>query len=149
MEHRIEQLDGFKVVGFDVDCTHEDISGIPPLWEKFVSRMDEFKDLRESYGVCFDQPGGFKYVVGAKIIDAGDAPDGMRIWEVPGARYAVFHFLDKVTEMSRVFDEIFKEHLPAAGLAYDERGAVLERYPDDCWEEETGKMHADLMIPVK
>jgi len=149
MEHRFEKMDSFKVAGLDVDCTHEDISAIEPLWDKFNGRLKDVRDCQGVYGVCFDQPGGFKYVAGAMIGPPQGTPDGLRIWDVPAAKYVVYDFCGKPEEMSKMFHEIFTTHLKAAGLCFRENCAVLERYPEDCIDEATGKLKAELLVPVK
>ena len=139
----------FTVVGLAVECTHEDISGIGPLWERFFKRLPEIENVQGIFGACFDKPGGFNYLCCARVPDVSPVPEGMVARKVPAAIYAVYGFHDQASEMSRVFTGIFDKHLAAAGLEYDASGAVLERYPDDCWDEATGKIKADLMIPVE
>ncbi len=150
MKPRIVDLPAFKVVGLGIDCKMDDITGIGPLWDKFLPRMKEFSAMEGVYGACF--PGSdadsFHYIAGVRVAKPGEIPDGMVARDVPADTYAVFPFEDKAPEMAKLFNRIYSEYLPAAKLTPKMPGICLEDYPEDCWDEKAQTLKCDLYVTL-
>ncbi len=152
MKPRIVDLPEFTVVGLELVCQMSDVPKIPGLWEQFISRMGELAGMREVWGVCLPvagDPHAFRYLACAAVADGTAAPAGMVAARVPAAKYAVFPFKGQPQQMSQVFNDIYSRRLAAAGLNADHSAPCLELYPEDCHDEATGEMQAELYVAVK
>jgi AraC family transcriptional regulator len=95
---------------------------IPLMWEKeFMPRMHKIKNARPnvSYGVCSDfepETGAFKYMAGVELNDPKDVPDGMVLWEVPAAHYAVFEHRGSLLNLHDTNEYIYNVWLPKSGF---------------------------------
>jgi predicted transcriptional regulator YdeE len=150
---KIVELPEFRVIGIGKVCQPVDIPTIPQLWDAFVPRMPELAPHQEVYGACLTADGGpqsFLYLACAKVAETAPVPAGMMAALVPAAKYAVYPFKGKVQEMGKMFEDIYGRRLAAAGLTPANGGMpCLELYPEDCMDEATGEMRADLYVAVQ
>ena len=103
------------------------------LWEKdFRPRLHEVKNVHPdlSYGVCGDfdpETGAITYLAGVEVASPQDVPEGMQLWEVPAAHYAVFEHHGSLNHLQETMNTIFTVWLPRSGLKQSAR-PMLEVY---------------------
>ena len=148
---KIVELPGFRVIGLELTCRSEDVPKIPGLWEELTQKSGALPPVDGFYGVCLPvegDPHAFRYLACARAAEDAPLPEGFAEARVPAAKYAVFPFKGQPAQMSQAFGEIFTRRLAAAGLNADKSGPCLEQYPDDCMDEATGEIKADLYVAV-
>ena len=132
------RTDAFRVVGPGGEFSHENMSGIPALWEEFARRAGEIPNPDSesgpaAFGAMFGAPDNFLYVAGVSS-RGGAIPEGMRELEVPAGNYARFAFQAKgggtgfADFIREQFQKINREWLPASGLKMRWPAPVMERY---------------------
>ena len=150
---KIVELPAFKVVGLELTCTMADTMKIPALWTEFGGKMGSVPQHEGIYGVCLPagpDPNQFRYLACARVADNAPVPEGMQEAQVPAAKYAVYPFKGKPEQMGAVFGDIYGRRLAAAGLTPANGGMpCLELYAEDCMDEKTGELKADLYIAVE
>jgi AraC family transcriptional regulator len=117
----------FTVVGLRITAKPKSPE-IPKLWDAFVSRMGELKNVSEpyaSYGVMAGAGDDLDYMAGNPVSDIARLPAGMERWDIPETTYAVFE--TRLPKIEETFDYIFGTWLPASNYQHDAE-PVLERY---------------------
>ena len=105
----------FVVVGLMYRGKNEN-QEIAGLWPQLMARFGELKNeiiSHESYGVMGnmdDETGEFDYLAGFPVAGEFDAPDGMKTWDVPEQKYAVFpttlpDLMDTFTKIYLLFNK--------------------------------------------
>ena len=139
--------DAFRVVGLSANCTFEDTSAIPGLWQSFNDIEDDVKDAEAgaAYGVCCDteENGRFRYLAG---VEARGTTDGMDHIEVPASRYAVFEHTGHISDLPKTVYTIWNKALPDLGLK-PAKTPDFERY-DGRFDPDTGRGTVEVWIPV-
>lgn len=151
MEHKIQTLSSFTVVGMDY-LVRGSVEGIGQLWDRFLPREQEIVGRTEpdvAYGLCsLSLDGTVRYVAGLPVSADASVPEGMVKFEVPAQKYVVFTHLGGVAQIGESFQAIHSRLLAALGLRA-RSGVEFERYdarftgPDDPASE------TDLYIPVE
>lgn len=122
LEMKIVSLKSFKVVGFEVVTTTQDGKNpvdCPTVWERFFKTVQNTKDsdfLKESrkefksYGLCQSIKNDnvhFRYIAGIEYKPTDKIPEGMKLYEIPSSRYAVFIHLGDVSTVAKTFQSIY------------------------------------------
>jgi predicted transcriptional regulator YdeE len=151
MEYRIDSLDGFTLIGFSVECKMDDVSGIAPLWEKLIPRINEITGMMGTWGACVanSDPQGFTYIAGCQVAPGATPPAGMASFEIPTHRYIIHPYVGLPVDMSKHWQSVTGELLAASGMEGKFDGPWLEWYPHDCHDAATGNIKCDLYTPVK
>ncbi|MEO0912357.1 MAG: AraC family transcriptional regulator [Pseudomonadota bacterium] len=145
----MREREAFRVVGLSAQCTFEDISAIPALWQGFNARESEVAGVvGAAYGVCCDGDGAgrFRYVAGAEAPGDAGMPDGMDDVAIPAGRYAVFTHTGHISDLPRTVYTIWNKALPDAGL--EPRPAPDFEVYDKRFDVETGRGAVEIWIPV-
>lgn len=147
MEIEIREKDAFTVMGIQ-DRGKKGPDFIPSLWNKFNTRFDEIKDLiltKEAYGVCFafdKLSKEFNYLAGFEVNEGTQPLEGMIVFSVPQARYAVITCtLPQITEAYQAVGDWIRDN------GYKEVGNLdMEVYPESWDDEETDQMY--IYVPM-
>ncbi len=142
-------------VGLSDRFTKETLNKIPALYERFFQAQfcPEHGLCGALFGISYNSsPEGFDYAVAVEVTGNGTVPDGAcRIGTVAG-RYAVFRHRGPVMEIPQMFDAIFNQWMPGAGVELAE-GPVFECYPEDpdsdATEEDGMVMRYEIWVPLK
>jgi AraC family transcriptional regulator len=126
MNYRIEETDGFNVVGLHKRFKTEPMQNeqtIPEFWTDLrthgiLSDIMKHSDGRyeEAIGVCTNGDSiGFDYYI-AIPTKLDTAPEGFELYVIPKSTFAVFHFVGPLHEtMPKVEKMIFSEWIPSSG----------------------------------
>lgn len=140
--------DAFRVVGMSRQCTFEDNSAIPGLWQSFNARETEVTDATPgaAYGVCCDadDQGRFRYLAG---VEAADKMEDMDFVDIPAHRYAVFTHHGHVSDLPKSVYTIWNKSLPDAG--YEPSKAPDFELYDRRFDPETGWGTVEIWIPIE
>ncbi|MEN6357589.1 MAG: AraC family transcriptional regulator [Armatimonadota bacterium] len=138
METRIINLPAMRVVGLGYIGKNENAE-ISSMWGDFIPRIHEIQGKIQPgvmLGVCGDshEDGSFRYVAGYEVDDDAPVPDGMTIFDVPAATYAVVtqhgELSDEKSGLGAALNFVYREWLPTSGYQradtpdlewYDER----------------------------
>lgn len=137
----------FRVVGLSTQCTFENTSAIPALWQSANAREGEVVGAipGAAYGVCcdFDETGHFRYLAG---VEATEKTEGMDFVDIPANRYAVFTHSGHISDISKTIYTIWNKSLPDAGLE-PVKAPDFEVY-DRRFDPETGRGVVEVWVPV-
>ncbi|MBA1200749.1 GyrI-like domain-containing protein [Pseudomonas capeferrum] len=129
---RFESGRSMIVAGFAGRISSDDLGGLPRLWQRFAPRIGHVpKQIgMETYGLCYhpDERGGFEYLAGVEVADAGELPKEFTTLVLAPQRYAVFEHRDGLQALKDTFDGIFQHWLPNSG-EHSANSPVFERYP--------------------
>jgi AraC family transcriptional regulator len=135
----------FSVAGLRIH-TQPKSPEIPKLWNAFVPRMDELKNISEphaSYGVMASTDNGLDYLAGNPVNDATDLPESMSAWEISENTYAVFE--STISTLTKTFDYIFGWWLPNSEYK-QASGPLLGRYGETFGPENPV---VDIYVPIQ
>ncbi|GAB3437131.1 GyrI-like domain-containing protein [Flindersiella endophytica] len=147
VEPTITTLPAFAVVGMKLRGTG-DKNEFPRLWDRFMPRSGEIKDLsspRIAYGVIrgYDPATGqFDYLAGFGVDSADAVPEDMEAWNIPTQTYAVF--ATTLPEVGLTFEAAYK-WLEQSSYVRDD-GPEFERYAEDFSE---ASPRLEVCIPVQ
>lgn len=144
----MKQRDAMRIVGVSAQCSFDDNSPIPGLWQQFNAREDEVVDQPgPAYGVCCDatENGRFRYVAGMEMAD-GSVPTGMDSVNLPAGRYAVFRHEGHITDLPKTVYTMWNKGLPESGLEL--RSAPDFELYDHRFDVTTGRGVVELWVPV-
>ncbi|MDL2327398.1 GyrI-like domain-containing protein [Ruminococcaceae bacterium OttesenSCG-928-A11] len=126
MEHRIEKMDAFRIVGVKLRSTNENMQGmkdIPDFWGEVMSQSKQMEILPLMDAAPMGLLGVSVYnsdVSDAKVFDyfiavatTKPTPEGMEEHTVPAATWAVFPC--KKDMMGQVQMDIFTKWMPDSG----------------------------------
>ncbi len=146
---QLTQTSARRIVGVSAQCTFENASAIPGLWQQFNAREEEVATAPgPAYGVCCDADGAgrFRYVAGMQADRDMPVPKGMDEVLIPAGLYAVFQHNGHISELPKTVQSIWNKALPENDLTV--RSAPdFERY-DQRFNVETGRGLVEIWIPV-
>lgn len=146
---KLTNMDAMRVIGVSAQCTFENASAIPGLWQQFNAREDEVAAAPgPAFGVCCDADGAgrFRYVAGMQADRDQSVPKGMDEIQIPAGQYAVFQHVGHVADMPKTVHAIWNKALPESGLSL-RPAPDFERY-DQRFDVETGRGTVEIWIPV-
>ena len=139
--------EAFRVVGLSAQCSFEDTSAIPGLWQSFNTQEGDVTSAVSgaAYGVCCDanETGQFRYVAG---IEAAGKTEGMDYVDIPAGRYAVFTHSGHISDLPKTVYTIWNKSLPDLGLE-PQKTPDFERY-DNRFDPKTGRGTVEIWIPI-
>lgn len=141
--------DAMRIVGLSVQCTFEDNSAIPALWQQFNARAHEVAGASQAaYGVCCDADGAgnFRYVAGMVAPPDAARPAGMDEVALPAGRYAVFAHHGQIADLPKTIYSVWNRALQDSG--YTLRQAPDFELYDQRFDVETGRGTVELWMPV-
>lgn len=167
MEHRIENKQSFKVIGFQKEISYEDAyAEVPKFWdeinEKYFDRMSAggspadacekaiIENRIGEYGVCIDDLGcrKFRYIIAGKY-EGGEMPEGMTVYEFPAGDWAVFDCKGAMPEaLQSVNTRVFKEWLPGNPDYEISGNANIEWYESE-GDPSSADYRSAIWLPVK
>lgn len=146
---RIETREAFDVVGMGIDCTFDDIGGIPALWGRFNSTDIQIDggDFSNALGVCIANVDGdgFRYV--ACHAATGAPPEGMEKHTLPAGTYAVFSHKGHISDFSKTVYSIWNKALVDNDMT-PRHAPDFELY-DSRFSPDTGRGEVEIWIPVE
>ncbi len=156
MDFVIEEMGGFKVIGFERIFNFDNsYVEIPKFWSEVMQDYSNNKELFDRYsigefGVCLDdvdEKGKFRYII-AGVYKDGDIPSDMKIYEIPSSKWAKFRCVGLLPgAMQTINTKIFKEWLPNNPDFEISLGMNLEWYSaGDCTKS---SYESGIWIPVK
>ena len=162
MDYTIEKMDVIKVIGCDRNFAYEAAyTEVPKFWEEFSKNCINDKNSKETkrvieecmigqFGICIeDAPGKkeFRYMIAGKY-NGGNIPKGMKIFEIPKAKWAKFKCTGPLPgSLQSVNTQIFKEWLPGNPDYEIEMGINVEWY--SCGNCNSFDYESAIWIPVK
>ena len=139
-----------RLIGLELE--DDRVESIGPLWERFNERMGEVAGNEPgfAYGVCRGMPGhpDFAYLCGVRAAPDAPIPPGMKSWDLPAQKYAVFLHRGYYRDIGDTFGHIFngglaQNHLtPVPGIGYERYEFARCPNPDGPHTE------VDLYVPV-
>ncbi|SLN29713.1 AraC family transcriptional regulator [Pseudooctadecabacter jejudonensis] len=145
----VRHHDARTLAGYSIACSHDQIADIPALWSRFNANCDT-PDLDQSaaYGVSYNvtPDGKFDYMAGCALAGE-DVPEGMTSLHIPAGTYATFKHDGHVSDMPAMFNAIWNDAIPAAGLK--PRAAPEYEVYDETFNGQTGRGILTVAIPVE
>ncbi|MEO0697820.1 MAG: AraC family transcriptional regulator [Pseudomonadota bacterium] len=145
----IQDVAQMKIIGPVIECTFEDTSQIPSLWESFNRQVDP-SDLpnARAFGVCFeaDQQGKFRYMAGVEAYQNSAVLEGAETADVPSGKYAIFTHRGHVADLPKATYTIWNKSLPDASL--EPRSAPELEVYDARFDPTTGRGEIEIWVPV-
>jgi len=124
---------------------------IPQLWGRFDATMGKIPHTVQPqayYGLCDnmdEQTGEFDYLAAVEVASVEGMPEGIVVWEVPAATYAVFP--TTLAEIGATYERMYGQWLPASGYQRAP-GPDIELYDENFNSETPGSVFY-LYLPVK
>jgi predicted transcriptional regulator YdeE len=122
----------FSVIGLEVETTVQETQSeknkLPKLWQDFMQRIEELKNLTPGvhYGLCITKGDCFfKYIACSAVDDKEDIPVDMVKHKVPKAMYAIAIHKGKLDKLGETYGKM-EQDLKDKGLK--ENGTWLEVY---------------------
>lgn len=159
MEFRMERTEEFKIVGM-VDRGNPDSPDymdsepvLGPLWQRFMDEYDPRLWKERLYHEPFWQVAAYNYApegetaIGAEY--AGVCPQGMELYTVPAAQWAVFSFPGPTgyPHVPKAYARILTEWFPKSGYTRDKAVPNLEVYPSG--NADAPEYRWEIWMPVK
>ena len=148
-EPRIVSKGAFTLIGLEYRGKNDN-QEIPQLWGKLLPRFGEFEKLiksHESYGAARNvdkDSGDFDYLAGYEFAGGEDLPAGMKIWDVPEQKYAVF--TATLPTLKKTFKSISENWLPESG--YEQTSGTEFEYYDETFDPQDSNSIVFLYIPI-
>ncbi|MBW2964044.1 GyrI-like domain-containing protein [Candidatus Woesearchaeota archaeon] len=154
MQHRIENIDGFRVVGMRIETSVQKCQKVlPGLWKKFMARDSEVKGPSGSagvhYGLCRAtsiQKCTFTCLCCRQTSADAEIPEDMVADEVPAGKYAVFTHKGPFANVGETYGSIY-HWLPGSELKQRRKDPWFERYDSKSTDKDGSVM--EIWIPVK
>jgi AraC family transcriptional regulator len=147
---RIETAKAFLVAGVGGRFSHENVAGIPLLWQRYHQEVENIPSRvgQVAYGVCCngDDAGNFDYIAGVEVADFSDLPREFSRVRIPERKYAVFSHRDHISSIRRTVNTIWNRWLPESGLKLAD-APTFERY-DENFDPATGNGGLEIWVPV-
>lgn len=146
----MRERDGFRVIGMSIECSFDNNSAIPPLWQAFTARHEELEGMIEgaAYGVSCDADanGSFRYVAGVESGAEMAVPAGMDSVDIPKSRYAVFTHTGHISDLPKTVYTIWNKALSDAAL--EPSGTADFELYDQRFDASTGRGTVEIWVPV-
>jgi predicted transcriptional regulator YdeE len=140
MNFDIKERDAFTVMGTQTRITSADMKN-PDTYTKIWDALEQYRThLRplsieqRSFGVTFatDKKDIFDYLAGVSVHSDAKSPDPNLITRnIPAAKYAVFKTTSE--DMSKTYQYIYSEWLPASRYKLDTKVPCFEQYAPREW----------------
>ncbi|MCM1259326.1 MAG: GyrI-like domain-containing protein [Prevotella sp.] len=168
MDYVVEELEGFKVIGFLKDFSFENsYQEIPKFWNeinsKYHSRIypgqNSAKALEQAiinnrigeFGICIDEaqkPNTFQYMIAGNY-QGGPVPEGLKVFELPKMTWAKFKCVGPMPNaLQEVNTRIFKEWLPG-NKEYEIGGRYNIEWYSSEGDMQSNEYQSEIWIPVK
>ncbi|WP_040950692.1 AraC family transcriptional regulator [Gorillibacterium massiliense] len=163
MDFKLVAKPAIQVLGYSLRTTSVDGQNnreIPEFWQRYIhggwgARLQEHAITNAEYGICgeFDmETSQFSYIIGMEVPEGTKAEDGLVLYTIPAAEYAVFTTpLAPPAEFSNSIQStwggIFSEWFPHSG--YEHAGTPEFEYYDDRCMNGQEQVQMDIYIPVK
>ncbi len=146
------QLVGLKTNFYSVDSEKNNIGKkLPPLWDAFISRIDEVKNVVPGacYGIIQQTKAKtdlLEYYAAIEVTKVGTLPKDMVSVEIPSSTYAKFTHQGEVKNIDKTVNYIYSSWLIQSGKRHT-YSADLEIYGADYDPSPNGKIH--YAIPIE
>lgn len=168
MEYVVEELEGFKVIGFSKEFSFENsYQEIPKFWDEIYSTYHSrlysgqgpANALEQAiidnqigvFGICIDEsqkPGVFQYMI-AGDYQGGTIPEGLTVFEFPKMTWAKFKCVGPMPNaLQEVNTRIFKEWLPG-NKEYEIAGRFNIEWYSSEGDMQSNEYQSEIWIPVK
>jgi AraC family transcriptional regulator len=157
LEPKIVDREKELVVGMGGSFPQEPMEQIKALWERFLPREDEIKNVKGAYslGVCMmEHPqiqkkdgDAFVYISGAPVSTADDIPAGMITCEIPASRYAVFTHRGSLSKLPETLKYIWGTWVETSG--YTKKDAPDFELYDERFDPVSDKSEFDIYVPIE
>jgi AraC family transcriptional regulator len=146
-------LVGLKTCFYSVDSEKNNIAEkLPPLWDAFLSRMNEIASVVS--GMCYgvvqqtkEKTDQLEYYAAIEVSHLETLPEGMVSLEIPASTYAKFTHKGEARNLDNTVNYIYSSWLLRSGMRHT-YGPDLEFYgPEFNPVSDTSVMH--YAIPVK
>jgi AraC family transcriptional regulator len=146
------QFVGLKTNFYSVDSEKNNIAKkLPPLWEAFMSRIDEIENIVP--GICYgviqqtrSKTDQLEYYAAIEVAKVGKLPPKMVSVEIPSATYAKFTHWGEVKNLDQTVNYIYSSWLIQSGKRHT-YSADLEIYGAGYEPGPNGKI--DYAIPIE
>jgi AraC family transcriptional regulator len=150
---RFEDGRPMVIAGFQERYTSQTQSDIPSLWRRLAPYLGKIPGQMDhvAYGVVSNMAGddgGFDYMSGVEVSQAGALSDGFVSISIPEHHYAVFAHGGHVSKLKDTITAIWNEWLPASGYKTGMMPGLLERYGEG-FDPGTGLGDIEVWVPVQ
>ena len=150
VEHRIEKLGSFTVVGLVRKQSLSKTEAIPGQWQTFMEMYDQILNKAEpiplSVTTGMDADGNFTYLTGVQVSSVDSVPKGLVSQTVPAQTYAVFTHGAHVSEIGKTYAAIWDRWVPESGKVVSD-GPWLEKHLPS-FNPRTGLGGVEIWIPI-
>jgi len=157
MEPKIVTREEEHVIGMGGGFAEGATAAIHSLWEEFLTRKHEIKNVKEGYalGVCAAQHpdigkrdgDAFTYIAGLPVTSLDDIPPGMVATKLLASRYAVFTHKGPLADLPHTISYIWGTWVPK-GECKRREIADFELY-DDRFDPESESSEFDIYVPIE
>lgn len=164
MEPTFEKRPATRIAGYVLRTrteNGENRQDIPAFWQQYMNsgmaqklHGEAFVTSHDEYGACFmeEADGAFDYIVGVRVEEDAQVPEGYAVRTIPEAQYAVFRTPEAapdqfVSSIQRTWTHIFEEWFPKSPYEYADGGVDYERYDDASMGDETKS--CEICIPIQ
>ncbi len=146
---RVVALEALRLVGLARRYNELSSAQIPDQWAEFNQLNIVQAEGEATYGVCYnaDAEGNLDYLCGVAVTGFDGVDAQCDRLTIPAQTYAVFSHSGHVSEIRQVWQAIWNQGLPAAGLTASE-GPEFEKYAPS-FDPITGNGGFEIWIPVK
>lgn len=167
MDHVVEKMTGFQVIGFEKTFTYEDAyREIPLFWGEFFEKYGHImrttakpttaveaaicENAVGEYGVCVEdsaKAGSFRYLIAGRYT-GGETPEGMVTFRFPDLLWAKFRCSGALPgALQAVNTAIYREWLPGNVEYKIAMGANIEWY--SCGDTAAADYESAIWMPVE
>ena len=149
---RFENRTPMLIAGLQERFTPETATDIPSLWRRLAPHLGRIPGQvdRVAYGVVSNMAGadgGFDYLSGVEVSDAGALHGSLVSISLPAHHYAVFAHGGHVSSLKDTIANIWDRWLPASGYKSSTMPGLLERYGEG-FNPGTGFGDIEVWVPV-
>jgi len=152
----VTEREALNVVGMKIQTSVEE-DRIPRLWNDFISRMEELKDVAVpdcSLGICinneeeeFNENVIFDYLVCKVVKDDRVVPPGMVFRHISRQLVAVFTHIGSLDTLGETYDYIYNKWLPSSD--YQLAAADEIEWYDSRFKFGESDSQMDVHIPIE
>jgi AraC family transcriptional regulator len=156
LEPKIVTREKEYVIGLGGGFPEEPMEKIKALWDKFLKREDEIKNVKGAYslGVCMmEHPqiekhdgDSFIYIAGSPVSSLSEVPPGMVTCEIPASRYAVFTHKGSLNKLPETMKYIFGTWVEKGG--YEKKNAPDFELYDERFDPVSDNSEFDIYVPI-
>jgi predicted transcriptional regulator YdeE len=150
MEPKIVKRGPFKFIGVlkRINPQNDIVETYVAIWNQFESYRNEIepKSIDKAYygvSLSMDKKGVFDYLAGMAVSKESTATEGLAVYEIPTAVYAIFECpVEKIADTKQF---IFQKWLPHSKYEINGMNPVFEKYSPAGETDSTVRIH----IPIK